>query len=442
MPAQPPVVHNSRRLAYWSVGLLLLLNLLNYIDRQVVSAVLWQIKGDFQASDTAVGALTTVFLLSYMCAAPLFGWLAEWLRRWTIVGIGVLIWSLASGASGLATSIGMLLFTRVWLGIGEAAYGPSAPTIIADLFPIERRGRVLAFFYAAIPVGSALGFLLGGLILKSGLSWHWAFLVVAPPGLVLGLIAFFMREPSRGAAAGARERATWREFKQLVRIPSFVINTFGMAAMTFALGGLAAFVVKYIVWRQGIDPTNKALLDEASGNAASIFGPILVVSGLTATLAGGWLGDKLQPRWSGAYFTISGIASLLAFPLVLAVTMAPVSWIWYLLFAACFCLFFNTGPTNTILANVTNPAIRTAAFAINIFVIHALGDAISPTLIGVINDANQVQSHGVIVENMNPGFITVSVAILVGAVAWLYGARYLARDTQRAGEPLREIVEN
>jgi MFS family permease len=173
---------------------------------------------------------------------------------------------------------------------------------------------------------------------------------------------------------------------------------------------------KYIVWH-----TSGAISLE---KANFWFGPIVVVSGLSATLAGGWLGDRLRSRWPGAYFLVSGAAMVAGFPLFLLLTVTPFPAAWILIFVACFCVFFCTGPTNTIIANVTHPSIRAAAFALNILIIHALGDVISPPLIGWIND-----SFG---GNMNAGFVAVSFMILVSGLCWLCGARYLERDTQRA----------
>jgi MFS family permease len=125
------------------------------------------------------------------------------------VGVGVLLWSLASGASGLASGFFALLLTRCFVGVGEAAYGPVAPAILSDLYPVEHRGRILAWFYMAIPVGSALGYVLGGAVGGSSIgdagarllgihaeSWRWAFFLVVPPGLILGLWAFFMKDPN------------------------------------------------------------------------------------------------------------------------------------------------------------------------------------------------------------------------------------------------------
>jgi MFS family permease len=410
-----------------ALALLLAINLFNYIDRYVLAAALPKIQTSLfpvaGPNDKAqMGMLSMAFMLSYMTLAPLFGWLADRVSRWLLIGVGVVLWSLASGASGLATTFTVLLITRCFVGVGEAAYGPAAPTLIADLFPVERRGRVLSWFYMAIPVGSALGFALGGIVADSALGWPWAFFLVVPPGLALGLCCFFMREPPVGDADAAPTRqARFQDYLVLLRTPSFVLNTLGMTAMTFALGGIAYWMPDYIHhFRQQPD----------LGQVSTIFGGIVVLSGLSATLLGGLAGDWLRPRFPGSYFLVSAAGMFLGFPLFLAVLYVPFPWAWVLIFLACFCLFFNTGPTNTALANVTHPAIRASAFAVNIFIIHALGDAISPTIIGAITDA----SGG----DMNVGFLAVSAMILIGGLLWLWGARYLEMDTKLALTRLSE----
>src|SRR3954470_16669060 len=190
---------SSRQGARFSLALLLLINLFNYIDRYVLAAVEPRIAKQFFGADDPgalkkTGSLATAFILSYMIAAPIFGWLADRMSRWVLVGIGVTLWSLASGASGLAMTFTMLLITRLFVGIGEAGYGPAAPTIISDLYPIERRGSVLAWFYMAIPVGSAAGFMIGGLVSKHS-GWRAPFFWVVPPGLLLAAFCFFMKSP-------------------------------------------------------------------------------------------------------------------------------------------------------------------------------------------------------------------------------------------------------
>jgi MFS family permease len=195
-----------------------------------------------------------------------------------------------------------------------------------------------------------------------------------------------------------------------------VLDTLGMTAMTFAVGGIAFWMPDYIYdfrkeTKLGLDGVNL------------IFGIILVVSGLTATLLGGMAGDRLRPRYPGSYFLVSAMAMLLAFPLFVAALYLPFPWAWGFIFLACFFLFFNTGPTNTILANVTHPSIRASAFALNILVIHAFGDVISPLIIGLVYDRT---------GDMNAAFLMVSALILVGGLLWLWGAVYLGRDTELA----------
>ena len=201
-----------------------------------------------------------------------------------------------------------------------------------------------------------------------------------------------------------------------------------MAAMTFALGGIGFWMPKYIVWRQGIpqggtlDFNDTTAVATALSHANGLFGPIVVVGGLLGTLAGGWVGDRLRPRWSGSYFIVSAIGMIIGFPLFLALPMTPFPAAWWLIFVACFCLFFNTGPTNTILANVVHPSIRAAGFAVNIFIIHALGDAISPPLVGAVSSAFGTSGGGVWSGNMDAGFRAIAVSILISGLFWLWGA--------------------
>ena len=180
--------------AHTALFLLLAINLFNYIDRQVLAALEPDIRATFfSANDvnamTKTGLLGDAFFVTYMVSAPILGFLADRFSRWIIIGSAAILWSLATGASGLAATFAILFATRICVGIGEGGYGPAAPTILSDLFPIEKRGRVMAVFCAAIPVGSALGYVIGGLI-GAHLGWRWAFYLVAPPGLLLGLLCF------------------------------------------------------------------------------------------------------------------------------------------------------------------------------------------------------------------------------------------------------------
>jgi MFS family permease len=313
----------------------------------------------------------------------------------------------------------------VCIGIGEAAYGPAAPTLISDLYPVEKRGRKMAWFYMAIPVGSALGYLLGGVV-ATHWHWRWAFYLSVPPGIALGVAALMMRDPPRGSsdAAVPARNARWRDYLVLAHTPSYVLNTIGMTAMTFAVGGMAFWMPTYISEFRG--------LDDLAG-VSTTFGAITVVAGIAGTLLGGLLGDWLIKRWPGSYFLVSGMGMLIAFPFFLAALYVPFPYAWGLIFVTELCVFLNTGPSSAALANVTPSAIRASAFAVNIFLIHLLGDAISPPLIGWISGRFHDAAGR---DNMNAGFLCVSAAILTSGIVWLIASRYLARDTALASTRL------
>lgn len=481
-----------------ALALLLAINLFNYIDRQVLSAVLPKLKRDaslFAPDDdwknAKVGALATAFMVAYMLLSPAFAWAGDFVRRWWLVGVGVALWSLASGSSGLAATYILLLLTRAFVGVGEAAYGPIAPAMLSDLYPAAERGKVMAWFYAAIPVGSALGFVIGG-TLADAFGWRHAFLVTFV-GLVPAALCFVMRDPPRVAAAPAGEHVPYRAVvRELVGTKSFLYLCAGMTATTFILGGVATWAPEYIFQREArfaltpealaklgtedqfltLDKSQrlvpvevadqllpvadgaelsydqfKGVLDErltaavakqyaeylyeaataptsiSLGRIGLVFGAIVVVSGLVATLLGGVVGDRLRDRGvRGAYFQTAGWSTLLAWPFFAAMLFVPFPLAWVFLFAAVFFLFFNTGPANTVLANIARSPIRATAFAINILVIHALGDAISPPIIGLIQD----------LSNIHTAFLLCSGFILLGGGLWVLGARHLDADTARA----------
>jgi MFS transporter, Spinster family, sphingosine-1-phosphate transporter len=436
-----------------ALTLLLLINLFNYIDRFVLAAVVPEIKKDgkfFEPDDNWVeakmGLLSTAFMVSYMLFAPVFGVLADRMSRWWLIGIGVGIWSLASGASGLATGFAMLLITRIVVGVGEAVYGPAAPALISDIYPVSRRGSVLAWFYAAIPVGAAIGFVLGGLALgwterlQGAPNWRWAFYIVVVPGLVFAVWSFFMREPPRGQADAVTEphHATMADYWVILRTPSYVYATLGYTALCFVQGGVGFWTPTYVHLNRGQPDLEKV---------NSIFGAILVVGGLLSTLLGGWVGDRLRGKIPGSYLIVSGVGSLLAFPLLLAFLVVDFPYAWMLIFLVIFWMFFNTGPVNTVLANVVHPSVRASGFALNILVIHLFGDAISPTIMGYMAGVgrNLASREGISPwmaeilsrrDGMDFSIGLTSLFLLVAGILWLMGARHLERDTALAPKRL------
>jgi MFS family permease len=454
--------------ARYALAVLMLINLFNYIDRQVLAAVEAPIEKEFFGVEAAVatagegergtgaeekkppkesyaesqmGWLPLAFMVSYMLSAPLFGLMADRMSRWWLIGIGVGIWSLASGGSGLATGFTMLLLTRIFVGVGEGAYGPAAPALISDMFPVSKRGTVLAWFYAAIPVGSALGYALGGQMLNVSrwwtgtADWRWGFYAVVAPGLLLSLLCFFMRETPRGQAdASTAHSATWADYGIILRTPSFIYMTLGYTALCFVQGGIAFWIPRYVSQNRGQSDLAQANLN---------FGIIVVVSGLFSTLLGGWVADRLRGRFPGSYLLVSGWSVLLAFPLMLAVVFVDFPYAWGFIFLAVFFMFFNTGPINTVIANVIHPSVRASAFALNILVIHLFGDASSPKIMGWLAGlARELVAEGKVTGRTaeflgrNQGWdftmLVTAMFLLLAGLIWLWGARYLERDTALA----------
>lgn len=412
-PAATPVRESPVRL-HATLVVLTLINLLNYLDRYVVSGMLPLVQEAFGRSDEEMGILSSSFLVVYALASPFTGLIGDrFARKWLVAG-GVLVWSAATVASGLARSFEELLLARALIGIGEAGYAAVAPGMIADLYDARRRGRMLALFYAALPVGSALGFTLGGAV-GQHYGWRAAFLVAGLPGLLLGLASLWMREPPRGASdpAGApQERPSVADIaRTLLGTRAFLVNTAGYTAATFAMGGLAAWWPTFLYRVRGVP------LDQAG----FAFGATLVVAGFFGTLVGGWLGDRIHARHRGGHFLASGVGLLLAFPAGLAAILfdAP-ALSWSATFVALFFLFFNTGPLNAAIVNVVPPRMRASAVAVNVLAIHMLGDALSPWLIGRVSDA----------VGLATGILLNSVAIALAGAILVAGAGVLRRDVE------------
>lgn len=389
--------------------LLFCINLVNYVDRQVLYALLPLIKAEMLLSDAALGALASAFMVVYMCAAPLVGWRADRGSRVKWISGGIALWSLATGLSGLARSYTQLFCARALVGVGESGYGAVSPSFVAEHFPKERRGGVLALFSMAIPVGSALGYVLGGWI---GGHWGWrsAFWVVGAPGLILALLALRLKDP-RSADHARTAPAGLREYAGLYRVKSYLASTLAMTAMTFALGGLAVWMPSFLNRAWGL----------SVAEAGTVFGAVTVVAGLAGSLLGGWLGDRLLRVTGKAYFLVSGVGLILAMPAGAAAVMSKsYNGTLALLFLAEMLAFLNMGPLNGVIVSVTAPAVRSMAFAANIFVIHALGDAVSPYLIGLASDQ----------WGLDRALVGAMAFLGLAGLICLWGARHVEADTE------------
>jgi MFS transporter, Spinster family, sphingosine-1-phosphate transporter len=392
----------TRTLPRTALLLLTALNFLNYVDRNVLFAIQDMVKGEFHCSDTQLGFLTTAFFFSYMLAAPVAGFVADRFPRRVIMAGGAFAWSVFTLLTAVTHDFGTLLLRHTLVGIGEATFVAIAPAFLSDMFPEHRRGRVLSVFYMAIPVGSACGYLLGG-YLGHRYGWRNPFYVAAAPGLLLAVGLLLIPEPVRGASDRIAETPERGTLRGLFRNKAYWTCTLGMAMMTFAVGGLQVWMPTFLSRVRGVPLVL----------ANQIFGGMTLVTGLVATVVGGFIGDRLLRRTRGAHYLVSAVGMAVALPAMAVAIHGTGAAMYPGILLAEFFLLINTAPLNAALVNSVGASVRATAVALNMFVIHLLGDAFSPTLIGWISDRSSLET----------GFVPTLVAVALSAAILLLGVR-------------------
>ncbi|MBI5768972.1 MAG: MFS transporter [Verrucomicrobia bacterium] len=364
-----------------SLALLTGLNLLDYIDRWVLAAVFTPLKDELHLTDEQLGTLQSAFIWGYFLTSPLFGYLGDRMPRRWLVAAGVFVWSVGTLMSGHVGTFGSLLIFRVLVGFGEASFGTISPGWIADLFPRASRNNAISIFYLAIPVGSALGYIIGGSVAAHH-GWRAAFLWVGYPGLLLAFLMFLLREPPRGAAeadapAAAPSASGWRVYLELGKIPRYVLVVAGYAAQTFAVGGFAAWAAVFLHRVHHLD-------NEAANH---FFGLTLAGTGLVATIAGGYAATRWERRTGTGYVWVLALSSLASAPVAFFAFSVPDLLVSKVALAvSMFLIFLATGPVNTLILETVPVTMRASAMAASIFAIHMFGDVWSPRIVGRFSD--------------------------------------------------------
>jgi MFS transporter, Spinster family, sphingosine-1-phosphate transporter len=395
------------RTAGLALFLLTCLNLFNFIDRYVLPGVQPLIQHDFSINDAQAGTLTSAFFLTYMLIAPLTGWLGDRLPRKPLIVIGALIWSAATLLTARVHSYNTLLLRHAIVGIGEATFSIFAPALLSDFYPEKDRNRVLSIFYVTIPVGGALGYLLGG-ELGARYGWRMPFYIAAAPGVLIALLFWlFVREPARGSSDTLKATPNRASFFGLFRNAAWLTATLGLAMWTFTVGGISTWLPTFFNRVAGY---SLAGADRAAGE-------ITVVDGLLATIAGGWLAQIWLRRNHRALYLLSGWSVLLAIPFAATAFFGPPSLLMPAAWAAEFCLFLSTGPINAAIVNAVSAPIRSTAISVNLFFIHLFGDFPSPHLIGWISD------H----RNLRTGLGATLITLVASAIILFAGSRHAPR---------------
>jgi len=384
--------------------LLTALNFVNYIDRYILPGVQEQVKAEFHLSDEHIGTLTFWFMIAYMFTSPITGWLGDRFPRKPMIVIAALFWAAINFLTATVHSYDSLNIRHAALGVGEASFGIFAPSLLADYYEPDQRNRVLTIFNVAIPVGAALGYLVGGTV-GEHYGWRMSFIVSAIPAAILAiLIAIFMKEPARGASQHEKAKVEKGTILSLIKNPAYLCSILGYAAVTFSLGGISWWMPSFL---QRIDGRSQS-------SAAYIMGAITVVAGLGGTITGGTIAQRWSRTNSKALYLVPAISAAIAVPPALLCFFGPHNLTLYGLGAAIFLIFLGTGPVNAATLNAVRPEIRATAMAGQLFIIHALGDAISPRIIGAVSDRS----------TLNLGLGSTLITMLLAAVIFFIGSRY------------------
>ena len=382
------------------------LNLFNYLDRSVLSAVLPALQKDLGLDDDQGGTLGTAFMLGYFLTSPLFGFLGDRLPRKWLIAAGIFIWSLGTLLSGLANGFWSLIAYRVLVGVGEASYATISPSLIADRFFGTKRNTAITIFYVAIPIGAALGFILGGQIAAEW-SWRHAFIWAGAPGLLLALLLIPFADTPRSDASG-KEKPTVRDALRLFCSGDYMLVILGYTAYTFALGGFQHWGQSFLVREHGL----------ALDHAGNFFGLTMVIAGLAGTFLGGMTASAWQKRTRAGYAWLLGLSVAASVPCAyLALTTRATPMAMALLCLTMFLLFLSMGPVNTLILETAPAQLRASAMAVSIFMIHLFGDLWSPKIVGVIAKRS----------SLGEGVLVLPIALLPAAVLWLLLALRMRR---------------
>jgi MFS family permease len=353
-----------------------MLNIVNYLDRNITSGVLPLLKEHFHASDTALGTLGTAFMLTYSLTALPFG---IWSDRWKpnkVAAIGVGVWSVATVLSALAWSIESLFAFRALVGIGEAAYVATASTILSGQFPKNRRSFILGLFNLGMPIGGAAGVVLGGLIGASA-GWQSAFAIVGVPGLILATLTWRMRlvTPSNTEIGEpmAKIRLGWSTIGALLGRPDYLFATLGYAGISYAFGAIVLFAPSLLerYWGYSV------------AQAGTLTGAIQVLAGLLGAPLGGWVSDlwqKRSPRGRAYTLTLAmALSSLFLFEGLAYNNL-------FCFFLSAFFMLWHVGVASAFIFDITERQIWNTAQALSMLIMHLLGDIPSAVLVGYISD--------------------------------------------------------
>ncbi|XP_020923362.1 protein spinster homolog 2 isoform X1 [Sus scrofa] len=437
-----------------AAAILSLGNVLNYLDRYTVAGVLLDIQQHFGVKDRGAGLLQSVFICSFMVAAPIFGYLGDRFNRKVILSCGIFFWSAVTFSSSFIPQqhFWLLVLSRGLVGIGEASYSTIAPTIIGDLFTKNTRTLMLSVFYFAIPLGSGLGYITGSSVKQAAGDWHWALRVSPILGMITGtLILVLVPATKRGHAdqlgGQLKARTSWlRDMRALIRNRSYVFSSLATSAVSFATGALGMWIPLYLHRAQVVQKTAEACSSPPCGAKDSlIFGAITCFTGFLGVVTGAgatrWCRLRTQ-RADPLVCAVGMLGSAIFICLIFVAAKTSIVGAYICIFVGETLLFSNWAITADILMYVVIPTRRATAVALQSFTSHLLGDAGSPYLIGFISDLiRQSTKDSPLWEFLSLGYALMlcPFVVVLGGMFFLATALFFLGDRAKAEQQADEV---
>ena len=417
----------TKRYLGYALAVVFVANFLSYLDRQIVAALETELSQAFSFSGAEFGIAHSAFTVGYMVFAPVVGFLVSRMSRTRLFAACVVVWSIATIASGWAPGKYAFYAMRFFIGIGEAGCLVIGPTLLSDYFPKEMRGRALAIFFLALPLGGTAGYIAGGQLNKL-VGWQYAFLLAGLPGFFVAALIWFLVDPPRGgqdeAAAGphghpghgAPAPKGFRPYLDLLRNRTLLLIILAQAFAVMFLQPLLLFGVGFFEKERGF----------TKDQATTTLGVIALVAGGLGNMLSGVVGDRLSKRGiRGAYSLLAGTAFIAGLPCLLLGFTSTERWIFLPgLGLGAFFYFLCMPAVNTQIANAVTAQQRAMAFALAVFILHALGDTGAPPAFGAIKD----------VLGRQQAFLLFSFSLLLAGGSCLLAAKTAARDEARTTE--------
>lgn len=402
------------------LAILLLVNMFNFVDRNIVSVLLNQIKADFGASDEQMGLLTgAVFMVVHsVMGIPFARWADRGARR-TVVAVGLVVWSAMTTLSGFARSFAMLVVLRMGVGIGEAAGAPASHSMISDSFPPERRARALSIYGLGVYLGIMFGYLAAGWV-GQALGWRLTFVVLGVPGILLAFVVrYTVSEPARSTDVAAHP---------LGEVVKFLLGQRAYVWLLFAASFHAASAYSVAIW----SPSLLIRVHGFSlGEVGTSLGVLTGIVGGAGGLMGGVWADRLavtDRRW---YARLTALAAFASVPSLAGFALADSPALALVCFAPLiFATGVYTGPIYTMNQFLAKPRMRAMSVAIHLFVVSIMGGGVGPWLVGRMSDSLSVE-HGELAIRYALLSVSGVGALLAGVFYWL-ASLTLARDFDRA----------